>query len=262
MPRRVQLQDYKVQYLSEKNQTLVMVTGDRIYYKILDKTFPGCCNSIFDDVRRIYDWGTYVNTSLEDADRIDKLLNMFTYAICIVDNLEQSFALDYYYRPYWDDPEGGQTLAGELIHKVKYKKQRSKAFDKLVQYASRFFQLHPVYQKSDYLLSVPYFGKKEFDLPEQIVKNLCSHFAISDGQHLIEKVKATKPMKEMESREEKEENIRNAFRLATTENITGKSITIIDDVYRSGTTMHTVATLLQNAGAIVQGLVIAKTIRG
>ena len=43
--------------------------------------------------------------------------------------------------------------------------------------------------------------------------------------------------------------------------LAGKLVTIIDDIYQTGVTLHEIAMVLQSKGATVQGLVATKTFR-
>ncbi|MDQ7028144.1 MAG: hypothetical protein Q9P01_22750 [Anaerolineae bacterium] len=265
MPKRFKLQDYNVEYIVAKQQSCVLITGERIYYNILSDAYPNRCNSIFDDRNHKYDWGVYINSSEDEAQEIDNLLKMFTYAVCLQDTLHQTFALDYYYEPYWDKPEGGLTLAGSLVHQCKYypidTPEHSQQLEKLIDYFSRFFTKHPSYGQSDYLVGVPYYGEKSFDLPTTLATRLCDKFSIINGEQYVAKIRETKSMKSLEAPEEKTKNIKGAFSVSNNAPFSGKRITILDDVYRSGTTILELASILQKAGAIVQGLVATKTIR-
>lgn len=263
MPKRVQLQDFEVSY--KKKQACVLITGDELYYGILCNAFPNRSSSLFPDVRQRFDWGVYIDCSENELDSINNLLKMFTYAVYIDDDLNQCFALDFYYKPYWTNPEGGQTYAGELVHKSKYyepnDREQVKSLQSLVDYFYRFVELHPSYQRSDFIVPVPYFGDKPFDLPTAVVQQLCDRLNIQNGAHIVSKTHATKSMKSLESREDKQENIANAFSVSENVNLNGKIITVIDDVYRSGVTINELARVLTARGAIVLGLVAAKTIR-
>jgi competence protein ComFC len=265
MPKRFKLQDYEVEYKESKQQACVLITGEKIYYDILSDAYPNRCNAVFPDRNHKYDWGVYINCTETEAQEIDNLLKMFTYAVCLQDELHQSFALDYYYEPYWDDPEGGLTLAGSLVNQAKYypagTPEHTKQLDKLLDYFSRFITKHPSYHRSDFLVAMPFYDEKDFDLPTTLTERLCSNLGIMNGSPYVAKIRETKPMKSLETKEEKLLNIKDAFSVSSNAPFDGKRITIIDDVYRSGATIEELSRTLRKAGAVVQGIIAAKTIR-
>ena len=130
----------------------------------------------------------------------------------------------------------------------------------------------------DYLLSLTlkafrhYFGKKHFDLvmyvPPTISGDLVKHFAENmasalgfELSHGLQKSRETHPQKVFESALSKRDNIRDAFRVD--EDVEGKSILLIDDIFDSGCTIKEIGAILQRHGALlVAPLVIAKTIGG
>lgn len=266
MVKRFLLQDYKVTYEANSEQYLILITGHEKYYDIICDAFPSGCSDIFRDYKKAYDWGVYLKSSDENLiDDIKNLLNMLTYAVYIDDGLNQSFALDFYYKPYWNDPDGGQTLAGNLVHKSKYypsgTHEHTKQVHRLIDYMKRFIQLHPSYKRSDYIVGIPFFGEKDFDLPTYIANQVSQDLNIKSLQRFVTKIKSTKSMKSLETEEEKRENIRQAFSISDDIDLSNKSIIVVDDVYRSGITMAEFSTLLNTKGANVLGLVAAKTIR-
>ncbi len=70
------------------------------------------------------------------------------------------------------------------------------------------------------------------------------YLGLKNGQNFIRKVKQTRPMKNMTD-EERFDNIRGVFQLTENHPFTGRLVTIVDDVYHSGTTMHELAMTLQ-----------------
>jgi ATP-dependent DNA helicase RecQ len=117
-----------------------------------------------------------------------------------------------------------------------------------------------------------YFGKKHFDLvmyvPPTISGDLVKHFAEEIARmlgfelsHGLKKSRETHPQKVFESAIGKRDNIRDAFRID--EDVEGKNILLVDDIFDSGCTIREIAAILQRHGAeLVAPLVIAKTIGG
>lgn len=130
----------------------------------------------------------------------------------------------------------------------------------------------------DYLLKLTLkafrkkFGQKRFDMvlyipPTEsgdLVKNFSEKIARTlqfPIYHGLKKTRATDPQKVFQSAISKKDNLKGAF--STDENVKGKSILLIDDIFDSGATLKEVGDLLKKKGAtMVAPLTIAKTVGG
>lgn len=151
----------------------------------------------------------------------------------------------------------GVSKVGTMLHESKYEGAGDFP-DYLVRLTLKAYRHH--------------FGSKGFDLvmyvPPTISGDLVKNFAVKIAKalgfklsHGIAKSRETRPQKAFESAIGKHENIRDAFRVQ--EEVKGKSILLIDDIFDSGCTIKEIAANLQRQGAeIVAPLVIAKTIGG
>lgn len=85
-------------------------------------------------------------------------------------------------------------------------------------------------------------------------------FPISDN---LVKCKVTKEQKVFENGFLKTDNVSSAFTFTSPNDIKGKSILLIDDIFDSGATMKEVGRLLTNFGAMkIAPIVIARTVGG
>jgi len=240
---------------------LILIKGSRKYYIILLQTFREYkFSQSFDDRFNRYDWGTYVyNSSSEKREKIFQLLINFQTAVCIDDSLDQTFALNYHMRPSYEG--GGRTKLGELVYGAKYGADRDKAGE-IVDYFEEFINVHPNYARTDFLVAVPpSSSNKPFDLPKFWVEELCSRLKFKSASELVYKTRKTQPMKDLDTEETKYSNISGAFAVKQTGGFNGNVVTIIDDIYHSGATLHELGSVLKSAGARVQGLVATKTLR-
>ena len=254
-----QLTDFAV-WAKPNGTTVVLVSKHKTYLELLIDAFPNMSFSpIWPDVYNKYDWGVFVNKIRDDErESISQLLELFKNVVCITDVLSQTFALSYHMNPDYYD--GGRSDIGELVYQAKYKSSQEHALQ-LVDRFEDFIRCHPNYQRTDYLIYVPYYGSRHFSLPQFVVEKLCSRLGLSTkAQQYVVKVKETKAMKDL-TPEEKFENIQGCFQIHAKAPFAGKMVTIIDDLYMSGTTLHELATSMQKMGAKVQGLVATKTIR-
>jgi predicted amidophosphoribosyltransferase len=192
---------------------------------------------------------------------VKKLLDLFARTVCIDTALEQAFALDY----HMQSGGGGRTAVGDLVYRAKpYKKPakdtHKQAAAELAEIFVDFITCHPSYARSDFVIPVPFFGQKSYDLPAFLARQICNRLQIPSGSHLVKKVQLTKSVKDLPF-EEKFNAIRDAFQVVSDTSVQGKLITLIDDIYQSGATLHELARTLQQAGARVQGLAATKTAR-
>lgn len=251
--------------LDGDSQLLIMVSGERAYYRILrDAYYQNSFSRLFDDQYKNYDWGAFAY-NIDSATKIatENLLNLFTQVVCIDDALSQTFALSYHSRPFYEG--GGRTPLGQLVYEAKpYKRivndENLVAATELAQRLITFVNLHPSYRRADYLVSMPAYDKN-FDLPAYLVETMCQHLGIECANEFVHKIKSTRQMKDLNTIQEKANEIRGAFEIKYKEIFQNKRVVVVDDVYQSGTTVNELATVLQQAGATVLGLVATKTLR-
>jgi hypothetical protein len=259
-----QLLKYEVKDAGGGN-IVILVSGPRNYYSILRHAFNNHHFSrAFDDRKNRYTWGAYINDiQMEDRLKVMKLLELLTKSVCIDDALSQTFALSYHYKSTFEGT--GRTDIGKLVYSAKpyhrptSPKQMASAVA-LADHLEQFILSHPSYMRSDFLIAVPSSPNKSFDLPTFLARHLSNKLNIKNGQQHITRVGQSKPMKDYKSVQEKSDNIRGAFQVINTKIFEGSLVTVIDDIYESGTTLHELALTLQNAGATVQGLVATKTL--
>lgn len=258
MSEHFQLRSFETKYYEAQSQLLVLVAGSTTYYHILRTAFSGYFfTKFFNDRYGKYDWCAFVHDiPQDDYNKVRQLLQLLQEAVFIDTALGQTFALSYHMKPFYN---AGRTEIGELHYQAKYHQDKAKALE-LTKHFENFILCHPSYSLSDLLIPVPFYGRKSFDLPAFLVEQLCNKLNIKSGRSLVRKVKSTKEMKNA-SEEEKSNIIRGAFEVVEDAAIKGKLITIIDDIYQSGNTLHELASVLQHAGATVQGLVATKTLR-
>jgi ATP-dependent DNA helicase RecQ len=118
------------------------------------------------------------------------------------------------------------------------------------------------------------FGQERFDLilyvPPTSSGDLVKNFAIKVSQvlkfpitHNLVKSRQTKEQKVFENRYLKTDNVSGAFTFSTPNDIKGKSILLVDDIFDSGATLKEIGKLLTNFGAKkIAPIVIARTVGG
>ncbi len=118
------------------------------------------------------------------------------------------------------------------------------------------------------------FGQEKFDLvlyvPPTSSGDLVKNFAVKVAEvlkfpisHDLVKTRQTKEQKIFENRVLKTENVKNVFSFANPDDLVGKSILLIDDIFDSGATVKEIGRLLTNFGTKkIAPIVIARTVGG
>jgi hypothetical protein len=264
MTENSQLYEYKM-WLSSTGNTGILISNSEKYYEILRDAFQEYrFGPMWPDQRDVYEYGFHINRiGEEDRSKVIKLLTLFKKHIYIHDVLNQTFALDMHRIP--NNEGGGRTEVGELVYHAKpYRRAVTESNKRyaieIAKLMAVFISSHPSYNRSDLLIPVPFFGQKAFDLPRFLADNICPIVEIENGHGKVRKTKKAE-MKNAASEEEKFNIIRGAFEIVDKGAFEGKRVIIIDDIYQSGNTLHELASVLQDAGAEVLGLVATKTLR-
>jgi len=153
----------------------------------------------------------------------------------------------------------GVSNVGTALHRSKYE-QGGDFPDFLLKLALKAFRKK--------------FGQDKFDLiiyvPPTSSGDLVKNFAVKISQtlkfpisHNLVKTRQTKEQKVFESGYLKNDNVSGAFTFTTPNDIHGKSILLIDDIFDSGATVKEIGRLLTNFGAVkIAPIVIARTVGG
>jgi ATP-dependent DNA helicase RecQ len=118
------------------------------------------------------------------------------------------------------------------------------------------------------------FGQEIFDVvvyvPPTSSGNLVKNFAIKVAQvlkfpisHNLQKGRQTQEQKVFENSYLKSDNVKDAFTFIVPNEVKGKSVLLIDDIFDSGATVKEVGRILTKFGAIkIAPIVIARTVGG
>jgi ComF family protein len=100
--------------------------------------------------------------------------------------------------------------------------------------------------------------ERGFNQSEEIAKELSQFLKIPLLNNVLLKVKETLPQAEL-SGQERRENIKGVFACQESENLKGKKVLLVDDVFTTGSTMEEAAKALKKAGAKqVWGITVAR----
>lgn len=150
--------------------------------------------------------------------------------------------------------DGGRVLydyesARESIYMFKYggRAEYAEFFgEEVVDFLGNFIRL----VKPDFLVPVPLhksrMRKRGYNQASLVANEISKRMNIPVKEHLVERVKKTRPLKSMK-RNERQNCLKNAFIIKQID-VKSKCVIIIDDIYTTGATMDEIAGLLKNSG--------------
>lgn len=147
-----------------------------------------------------------------------------------------------------------------LIHQLKYHRRWTLGeflADRLLEHES----VKSLLQETDVLLPVPLHWRRQ--LPRgynqaAVIARRLARLCDIPMAHPVKRIRHTETQTHLHSHARRLANLKNAFRLARPRQITGRHVTIIDDVWTTGATMQALARTLSPAKpASLSALVIA-----
>lgn len=258
------LQRFKIR-LTKPETALILVSGDRVYKKILEDAFHHKkFSTVFDDRFEGYDWGSYLyGATKNDPSRIREVLALFQTSLLLGGELDQIFALSFHYARSGEGVT--RTEVGQLVRRAKaYTGEVSDraAASELARRMTAFVQGHPSYRRADLIVSLPPTEQGREDLPSFLAAEVSGAVGIPLGAAALTKRKRTAPQKNLTTARAKVENMRGAFAVPRPAQVQDSRVILIDDIYQSGATLNEAGRTLLEAGAsAVLGLVATKTRR-
>ncbi|WP_298646486.1 RecQ family ATP-dependent DNA helicase [uncultured Proteiniphilum sp.] len=153
----------------------------------------------------------------------------------------------------------GVSNIGRALHHSKYE-EGGDFPDWLLKLTLKAFRKYYGNTKFDLVLYVP--PTESGDLVKNFAEKIASVLKIPISHKLVKTV-VTLPQKVFQSGISKKENVYGKFTYQTPDEITGKSVLLIDDIFDSGYTIKEIGRYLTSIGATtIAPLVIAKTVGG
>ena len=166
----------------------------------------------------------------------------------------------------WDTE---RTEVGEELYKLKYwtsennvvKAQRiDRLSDEVVKIINQIIKLIKV--KKDiyfsYIIPVLPSRSRNFQPVIELAKEVANKSGIPLGSNIVKKVKSTDQLKQIEDEQEREDMLNDAFDVEDG-CLSGKNVVLIDDLFRSGSTLKAITTSLKNKGKAKNVIVIVLT---
>jgi len=136
-----------------------------------------------------------------------------------------------------------------LIHHLKYHKRWTLA-EELAERLARHQRVQELLQNTDLLIPVPLHWRRQlprgYNQAEVIARRLGKLFK-KPVTRAVRRIRHTEMQTHLHSHAKRAENLRDAFALATRQQLAGKRITLVDDVWTTGATMQAVARVIKTA---------------
>ncbi len=140
----------------------------------------------------------------------------------------------------------------ELVHSLKYRRNREVAVLFAGMLASHLATMHIVFSKDTALVPIPLHRARErirgFNQSFLIAKMLGEKIGIEVVPDALQKIRKTMPQISL-SREERLENLRDTFAVRNPLSVVGKTVVLVDDVKTTGATLEEAGRVLKQAGA-------------
>lgn len=197
----------------------------------------------------------YQKLSEEQKEKVAAFINENADVVFLRDLLDVSVALSLNF----EDDRETHTPIGELEKNAKYDGDEA-AVEKLAAMVDDFINSNVTYKAADCVCAVPPTNPGEENLPNKIVSMLKDYkgLNISDSLSWTSKYES---LKNADGADKLEMVKQSGFLIADGTDIEGKNIILLDDLYKSGTTLQYIAMKLKEAGANkVYGLCIVKSL--
>lgn len=155
---------------------------------------------------------------------------------------------------FFDYARAASTFAGPakvVVEKLKYS-GRPEYASLMALRISRIYSRDLVLKPPDVIAPVPLFPARQrergFNQSAAIASCLSRLVGIATAPGILKRIRAT-PSQTRLSRRQRRENVHGAFAAASPEQIRGRRILLVDDVYTTGSTLNECARALRLAGA-------------
>ena len=147
---------------------------------------------------------------------------------------------------------------GELLYRLKFKSDKT-ALGEIIDTVANFLENSwKIVDAIAAIIPVPPSKNRAFQPVLEITKSLSSRLKIPFHDDLLVKTKETPELKDVYEYKKRMELLKNAFDIGSNV-LNGKSILLLDDLYRSGATLNAITAILYNQGGVHNVYVLALT---
>jgi len=166
---------------------------------------------------------------------------------------------------YVDFSSSTRSVVGELIRQSKYQGSVAAAheLEEMVRIEASSLRTSEDpsggFSSVTSVISVPSFQRKLLDLPRRIAAAISMELGVPDLSDSVKKVKDTGSAKHEPA---ESESLLDPTAYQVNRDMAGQTVLIVDDVFRTGKTLESVAIQLRAANARVTGFCLAKAVTG
>lgn len=153
-----------------------------------------------------------------------------------------------------DQFKNTRSEMGELIYQLKYRRDRS-AIPKIIE----LLKVIGGIEKFDCIIPVPSSKPRAIQPVDAIAEALGEQRGVPVLTGYLEKAPGGAELKGVDAPDERAEALEGAIRIAKDRNIKGKSVLLVDDLYRSGTTLSACCAVLYEEAEIESVCVLVMT---
>lgn len=200
-----------------------------------------------------------------EHDDLQRLLSILRWTVTISDDADESHAIYLHDLPHpvadSEQPDWQRTRMGKMVRRAKSYSPTTgskPAAKELAEKYAFWLERHPRYLAATAVIAAPPGNMdKSFDLPEFVAQELSRRFGLKAV--FTTKVRATLPQKDVgDDLTALARNVEGGY--AVNEVLTGMTVLVIDDIYRSGSTLKELNRACKEAGAAtVLSLTATKT---
>ncbi len=151
--------------------------------------------------------------------------------------------------------ENERSEMGELLYQLKYKNKKELVI-KIVDLLARFKGL----ESMDAIIPIPSTNKgREFQPVELIAEELGKRNNVVVLKNVLIKSNGGTELKNVEEVEDRQELLKASMSLKEGVNLKDKNVLLVDDLYRSGTTLNVAADLLYDEAEVENVYVLTMT---
>jgi predicted amidophosphoribosyltransferase len=147
---------------------------------------------------------------------------------------------------------------GELLYRLKYKSDKAVLVEIIDTVSNFLVNLWKIVDAIAAIVPVPPSKNRTFQPVLEITKSLSSRLRIPFYDDVLAKTKETPELKDVYVYEKRMELLQNAFHVKSNA-LKGKSILLLDDLYRSGATLNTITDILYKEGKVSHVYVLTLT---
>ena len=164
------------------------------------------------------------------------------------------FKIDYYNNKYFSKHLYIFKYEGIIKNKlIDYKfNQKPYIYKCLIEFITKNKKFCEILKSYDIIIPVPihYFrkAKRGYNQSELLAKGISKILGLNYKNNVLKKIRNNKPQS-TKNKKDRKENVINAYKIKNVDEVTGKSIILLDDIFTTGNTVNECSRVLKQNGA-------------